>query len=54
VGNFDTTYIQAASLYLTQQVAGARRAVMPGTAHLPNMEQPDVFNHILGEFLAAL
>jgi pimeloyl-ACP methyl ester carboxylesterase len=35
-------------------IAGARKIVIPDAAHLPNMEQPAVFNRIVGEFLAGL
>jgi pimeloyl-ACP methyl ester carboxylesterase len=32
-------------------IAGARRVVMEGTAHVPNMEQPGAFNQIVLDFL---
>lgn len=32
-------------------VAGARTAVIGGTAHLPNMERPAEFNDVLLRFL---
>jgi pimeloyl-ACP methyl ester carboxylesterase len=35
-------------------IAGAKKVVMRGTAHLPSMEQPAVFNRIVREFLAGL
>jgi len=39
---------------LATGIAGARKVVMHGAAHLPNMEQPTAFNRIVAEFLAAL
>jgi pimeloyl-ACP methyl ester carboxylesterase len=32
-------------------IPDARQAIIPGTAHLPNMEKPDEFNRILLDFL---
>lgn len=37
---------------LARDVPGARRATMPGVAHLPNMESPEEFNDIVLRFLA--
>lgn len=39
---------------LESGIAGARKVVMRGAAHLPNMEQPTVFSRIAGEFLTGL
>lgn len=47
-GNLDTPRTLAAAEWLAQHIAGATRVSMEGTAHLPNMEQPAVFNqHVL-------
>ncbi len=37
---------------LAAQVRGTQVVMMPDTAHLPSMEQPDKFNQIVGDFLA--
>lgn len=37
---------------LAQRIAGAKKVLMPNTAHLPNLEQPELFNRIVDEFLA--
>lgn len=37
---------------LADGIAGARRAVIEGAAHLPNMERPDEFDRLVLEFLA--
>jgi len=39
---------------LTAQIPGARKVVMPGTAHHPFMEKPAEFNKIVLDFLEAL
>ena len=51
IGDRDTAYSQAAGDYMAAHIAGARKAVITNTAHLPNMEEPEVFNQILAEFL---
>jgi len=51
IGDLDVSDTQATMDYLAQQVAGAQKVVMPGTAHLPNMEQPERFNQIVLDFL---
>jgi pimeloyl-ACP methyl ester carboxylesterase len=37
---------------LASRIAGAKKVLMPNTAHLPNMERPSEFNQIVEEFLA--
>ncbi len=37
---------------LEKRIVGAKKVVMPGTAHLPNMEMPALFNQIVDGFLA--
>jgi pimeloyl-ACP methyl ester carboxylesterase len=32
-------------------IPGARKALIPGAAHLPNMEEPAAFNRIVRSFL---
>ena len=43
--------IRAADL-LARSIPEASKVVMPGTAHLPNMERPEEFNRIVLDFLA--
>ncbi len=38
---------------LAQGVPNARKVIMPGVAHVPNMEQPQEFNRIVLDFLAS-
>lgn len=53
-GDLDTPYILAAGKYMAQHIQGAQEVVMPGAAHLPSMEQPQVLNDIVLSFLAQL
>jgi len=54
VGDEDQPDISAVAGLLEAGIVGARKVVMRGTAHLPNMEQPAVFNDIVRSFLATL
>jgi pimeloyl-ACP methyl ester carboxylesterase len=54
VGDQDVPDVLAIADRLAAGIVGARKAVMRGAAHLPNMEQPAAFNRIVGEFLAGL
>lgn len=53
-GDEDRPDIIAIAGLLESGIAGARKVVMPGTAHLPNMEQPAAFNRIVTDFLGGL
>jgi 2-hydroxy-6-oxonona-2,4-dienedioate hydrolase len=52
VGNSDQPRITAAADLLERELPTVRRVVMPGVAHLPNMERPEEFNRIVLDFLA--
>lgn len=54
VGDLDTTSVLEACDLLASGIAGARQVVIPGTAHMLNMEQPAEFNRIVLDFLSAL
>ncbi len=54
VGDLDEPNILAAVDQLASTIPGASRAVIPGTAHFPNMERPDEFNQVVSDFLAGL
>lgn len=53
-GDIDEAYALAASPYLADNIAGARRAIISGTAHMPNMEKPEEFSLIVMDFLKSL
>ncbi len=54
VGDQDVPDILAIATLLETSIAGARKAVIPGTAHHLNMERPEEFNRIVLDFLSAL
>jgi pimeloyl-ACP methyl ester carboxylesterase len=54
VGDLDRPEIIEAADLLERRIPRARRAVIPGTAHLPNMERPRGFNRVVLEFLEGL
>lgn len=51
IGDLDQPKMVRAADYLATHVANVRKVVMPGTAHLPNLEQPEKFNALLYSFL---
>ncbi|MFS0920552.1 alpha/beta fold hydrolase [Brevibacillus sp. 179-C 1.1 NHS] len=44
-------FIQIADV-LTERIAGAHKVILPDSAHIPPMDQPEVFNKLVLEFLA--
>lgn len=53
-GDLDEEYIVKATGFMKSSIAGAQTVVMPGTAHLPNMEFPVEFNAHVQAFLEGL
>ena len=51
VGGLDVDDIHAIAARLKAEIPGARYAVIPGTAHVPNMERPREFNELVLGFL---
>ncbi len=51
VGDQDWPSKVALAERLANEIAGAELYLMPNVAHLPNMENPDMFNRILLQFL---
>lgn len=54
VGSEDIMGVQKTIDTLASGVAGARKVVMQGLAHVPNMERPEEFNQTVLEFLAPI
>lgn len=52
VGDLDDADILHAADIMTAAIPHARKEVIPGTAHLPNMEKPVEFNRLVLDFLA--
>ena len=53
VGDLDQTAILTVAERLEAAIPGARKVVISGTAHIPNMEKPEEFNRLVLEFLQA-
>jgi pimeloyl-ACP methyl ester carboxylesterase len=51
VGDQDVPDFQKRSELVAARIPNARRVVMPGVAHMINMERPDEFNRLVLEFL---
>ncbi len=51
VGDSDQPRITAAADLLEGALPNVQKVVMPGVAHLPNMERPEEFNRIVLDFL---
>jgi pimeloyl-ACP methyl ester carboxylesterase len=54
VGDRDVDDIRQAAEELGRGISGARLVVMPGVAHVPNMERPDEFNRLVLDFLNSI
>jgi pimeloyl-ACP methyl ester carboxylesterase len=50
-GDLDFPHLQERCGLLGKRIKGAQTTLMPGTAHLPNLEQPKQFNELLERFL---
>lgn len=53
-GDLDFAYIRSRYAYLARTLPDTRTAEIGGTAHLPNLEQPERFNGLLRDFLGAV
>ncbi len=54
LGDEDVLAVIEAAGILEQGIAGARKVVIPGTAHHPHMEKPEEFNRVVLDFLNGL
>jgi pimeloyl-ACP methyl ester carboxylesterase len=50
-GDLDFNYILTRHEQLSEELPNAFATLLEGTAHLPNLERPDLFNPLLVEFL---
>jgi pimeloyl-ACP methyl ester carboxylesterase len=53
VGENDTPFLNAAS-YMAAKIPGARKVVIPNAGHAANVDQPELFNAAMLEFLKDL
>ncbi len=51
IGDSDLPDMQAISQLVGDKVRGAKRLLIPGAAHLPNLENPTLFNQSVIDFL---
>jgi pimeloyl-ACP methyl ester carboxylesterase len=54
VGEEDIITNRGHAEMMARGIRGARLELIPAAAHLPNLEQPEDFNHALNQFLAGL
>jgi pimeloyl-ACP methyl ester carboxylesterase len=50
-GDEDRVYPPALARQLAGRIPGAELAMMPGVGHLPNIEQPDLFDRTVLDFI---
>jgi pimeloyl-ACP methyl ester carboxylesterase len=54
VGAHDLPYMQSAASYMAEKLPRAEKVVVPGAAHLPNLDHPGDFQRIVTSFLDGL
>jgi pimeloyl-ACP methyl ester carboxylesterase len=54
VGQYDTSGAHLQANALRSGISGARKVVIEGTAHVPNMEKPEEFSRLVLDFLSGL
>jgi 3-oxoadipate enol-lactonase len=52
VGELDLATPPRDSKLMADQIPGARLTTIPGAAHLSNLEEPEKFSHIVGDFVS--
>jgi pimeloyl-ACP methyl ester carboxylesterase len=52
MGDLDMPSIQEISGLVLKAIPGSRKVVIKGAAHMVNMEKPEEFNEVVGEFLS--
>jgi len=50
-GDLDHPEILRAADFIVDEIPSAKKRILPNSAHLPNMEQPDAFNQAVFDFL---
>ncbi len=53
-GELDNPELVRAAEVMAAGIPGAKKVILPGCAHLLNMERPEEFNRIVLEFLAEI
>ncbi len=52
MGDLDASGVIVAAARLAEGISGAKKVVIPGTAHMINLEKPQEFNKVVLDFLA--
>jgi len=52
LGEFDSPGIQEIASLVLKGIPGSRKVVIKGAGHMVNMEKPEEFNEVVGEFLS--
>jgi 3-oxoadipate enol-lactonase len=52
LGEYDSPGIQEIASLLLKGIPGSRKVVIKGAGHMVNMEKPEEFNEVVGEFLS--
>lgn len=50
-GELDFPHIKERCQYIVNSIPDSRGEEIPGTAHLPNLEKPEIVNKLVGDFL---
>jgi pimeloyl-ACP methyl ester carboxylesterase len=50
----DDRHFLAAADYMAGKIPGAQKAVIPGAGHAANLDQPELFNRAVADFLTGL
>jgi pimeloyl-ACP methyl ester carboxylesterase len=53
-GALDDPEILRAADLMASEIGGAKKVILPNSAHLPNMENPQMFNQAVLRFLGEL
>ena len=53
VGDRDEPFV-APCQYMAKKIPGARLEIIPGAGHASNLDQPAIFNRVVGDFLDTL
>jgi pimeloyl-ACP methyl ester carboxylesterase len=53
LGEYDIPNMHQVTRLIAESAPNARRVILKDTAHLPNMEHPDEFNHAVLDFLSS-
>jgi pimeloyl-ACP methyl ester carboxylesterase len=54
LGQLDIPEVVAVAEVLTTKVSNIQKTIIPNVGHLPHMEKPEEFNHVVLDFLRKL